>query len=456
MSRTKVRFVCQDCGNETAKWMGRCPGCGAWNTLVEEKEYREPVRRGIMPETAGTAAVKSLSEAGREQGTRDTTGIRELDRVLGGGFVRGSLVLLGGDPGIGKSTLLLQAAEKLAAQERLMYVSGEESLSQIAMRADRLEIRDSDIRILTENRMERILDGILREDPRFVIVDSIQTVFNGELDSAPGTVSQVRECTMALLAEAKGNNRTTILVGHVTKSGELAGPKVLEHMVDAVLYLEGEKNQDYRILRTVKNRFGSTHEIGVFEMKEKGLAGVESVSRLFISDRHAGQSGTVVFPAVEGSRVFLLEVQALAGMSPFGNPRRLATGYDLNRLLLMCAVLEKHMDVSLGNRDIYLNVAGGMKVGEPAADLAVLLALYSTWREKPLPGDMLAVGEVGLTGEIRPCTQIEKRVREGSEMGFGRILVPRRSMERLEKTGNIRVIPVSHLEEAVEAAFRKE
>lgn len=451
MAKSKRRFVCQECGQESPRWMGRCPGCGQWNSLVEETVAPVSQRKAT---SHGPAATPSLLSAVEEEATpRTQSGVGELDRVLGGGLVHGSLVLLGGDPGIGKSTLLLQAAQKMADHGKVLYISGEESTAQIAMRARRLGVNGERITVLPENRMEAIRECISQTDPQFLIVDSIQTVYTQELTSAPGTVGQVRECTLGFMEEAKGQGRTTILVGHVTKSGNLAGPKVLEHMVDTVLYLEGEHNQEFRILRAVKNRFGSTSEIGIFEMQEKGMTGISDASRLFISERSAGESGTVIFPGVEGSRVFLLEVQALAGPSPFGTPRRLATGIDLNRLLLMTAVVEKKMALPLGNMDLYLNVAGGMKVAEPAADLAVCLAVISSAREKPLDPGMMAIGEVGLVGEIRSVPQIEKRVREGASLGFRNILVPKHSLDRLEGISGVGLRGVSTLAEAVQMAF---
>ncbi len=445
MAKTRSVFVCSDCGQESPKWMGKCPGCGAWNTLHEEKSVN--LTKNTRSQKEGK--VQSLAQVSGENRQRLLSGLVELDRVLGGGFVPDSLVLLGGDPGIGKSTLLLQSAEKLAAQEPLLYVSGEESASQIKMRAERLGVDGEKILLLPENNMERILARITKENPKVVIVDSIQTVFTEEVESAPGSVTQVRECAMKLLLEAKGSDRIVILVGHVTKSGNLAGPRVLEHMVDTVLYLEGDKNEEFRILRGTKNRFGSTHEIGLFEMKEKGLMGVDNPGELFLSRKH-NSSGMVVYPALEGSRIFLLEIQALCAKSPFGNPRRLSSGYDLNRLHLMLAILEKKMHFMLADQDIYINVAGGMKIQETAADLAVCLAIASSLKERRFDAATLALGEVGLGGEIRSVPQVEKRVLEAHSLGYRRVVLPQDMAEKLAPATSIELIGVRNIREAVE------
>lgn len=445
MAKSRSVFVCSECGQESPKWMGKCPGCGAWNSLTEEK----PINSTKNVRSLKEGKVQLLAKVSGENRERMQTGLVELDRVLGGGFVLDSLVLLGGDPGIGKSTLLLQSADRLAAKEPLLYVSGEESASQIKMRADRLGIHGENILILPENNLERILDRITKENPKVVIVDSIQTVYTEESESAPGSVSQVRECAMKLMLEAKGSDRIIILVGHVTKSGNLAGPRVLEHMVDTVLYLEGDKNQEFRILRGAKNRFGSTHEIGIFEMKEKGLIGIENPGELFLSRKYTS-SGIVVYPSLEGSRVFLLEIQALCAKSPFGNPRRLSSGYDLNRLHLMLAILEKQMHYVLADQDIYINVAGGMKVQETAADLAVCMAIVSSLKEKKFDATTLALGEVGLGGEIRNVPQIEKRVLEANNLGYRRVLLPWEMAEKLAKTASVELIGVKNIREAIE------
>ncbi len=450
MAKEKSVFVCQDCGHESPKWMGKCPGCGSWNTLVEERSVslRTDNTKAWQPE----GKVVSLASVAHETRNRMLTGLEELDRVLGGGFVPDSLVLLGGNPGIGKSTLLLQSAAKLAAKERLMYVSGEESVTQIKMRAERLGVTGEHILLLPENNMERILAKMNQENPKIVIVDSIQTVYTEHISSAPGSVSQVRECAMRLLLEAKGADRIIILVGHVTKSGSLAGPRVLEHMVDTVLYLEGDKNLEFRVLRAVKNRFGSTHEIGIFEMKSQGLMGIDNPAELFLS-RKMPSSGMVVYPALEGSRVFLLEIQALCTRSVFGNPRRLATGYDLNRLLLMLAILEKKMHYVLSDQDVYINVAGGMKVSETAADLAVCLSIASSLKDQVFPHDTLALGEVGLGGEIRVVPQLEKRINEAHGLGYHTIIVPQDMVARMPSDLPVKLVGVHHLKEAVLKVF---
>lgn len=441
-------FVCQSCGQESPRWMGRCSGCGAWNSYTEEREA-PPGRRS--PAGPGGREV-SLEEARTAPVDRTASGLEELDRVLGGGFVPGSLVLLGGDPGIGKSTLLLQAADRLAARAPLLYVSGEESAAQIGMRAARLGIARKEILLLAENHMGRILDTIAKTDPRFVILDSIQTAYTENAAGAPGSVSQVRECAMELLAEGKGNDRTIVLVGHVTKSGSLAGPRVLEHMVDTVLYLEGDKNQEFRILRAEKNRFGSTREIGVFEMGADGLSAVENPATRFLAPGREPAPGVVVFPALEGSRVFLLEVQALGSRSAFGNPRRLSAGYDAARLLLMAAILEKKTGLALSSQDLYVNIAGGMKLTETAADLAVCLAIVSSLHDRILDPRTVVLGEIGLGGEVRPVPQLARRLSEAARMGYVRALVPAESIARGLGAEGIELAGVGHIGDAVRLA----
>lgn len=441
MAKAKVVFVCSECGHESARWMGKCPGCQSWNSLVEE---RRSSAKGSTKTLQKEARTVSYQEVSSQDGRRLATGLGEIDRVLGGGFVADSLVLLGGNPGIGKSTLLLQAAAKLADHGRVLYVCGEESTTQIKMRGERLGIEGEDLLLLPENRMSLIEERIKAENPKTVIIDSIQTVYSEDLTSAPASVSQVRECTMRMLLEAKNNNRIIILVGHVTKTGSIAGPRVLEHMVDTVLYLEGDNKGELRILRGAKNRFGSTHEVGVFEMTQTGLKGLDNPAALFLS-RPTLSSGMVVYPAVEGSRVFFLEIQALCTKTSFGNPRRLATGYDLNRLLLMIAILEKKFNLQLSDQDIYINVAGGMKIQETGADLAVCLAIVSSLTDRMVSPKTLALGEVGLGGEIRSVTYLDRRIKEAGALGFETVFVPQDQKASSQGAGLPRLLGLSQV-----------
>lgn len=415
------KFVCQECGYSSLKWLGRCPACGQWGALVEERgggwlPHRQPVVGGNPPQPL--AAVKAVP------GTLSATGSGELDRVLGGGLVAGSLVLFGGEPGIGKSTLLLQTAGALARQGPVLYVSAEESLGQLSLRATRLGVTDSGLYVVAEANVEVIREQVLGLAPQTVIIDSIQTVYLPELASAPGSLGQVRECAAEFFRLAKDKQITFLLVGHVTKEGFLAGPKALEHLVDVVLYLEGERFSNLRVLRAVKNRFGSTSEIGVFQMAEAGLVEVANPSALFLAARRGACSGSVVLAGLEGTRPVLLEVQALVAPTAFGHPRRLSTGLDLQRVLLLLAVLEKRCGLALGNQDVYLNLAGGLRLEEPAVDLAVCLAVASSLLEQPLPEDLAVAGEVGLTGELRRIPQAERRIREAARLGFRKFLLP--------------------------------
>lgn len=449
MSKAKTRFTCQECGLEAAKWMGKCPACGAWNSMVEEfAGYKSPEYAVNDVKPVLLTNVKCLEEE------RLGVGIPELDRVLGGGFVPGSLVLLGGDPGIGKSTLLLQAAAMLTGRGKsLLYVSGEESAVQIKMRADRLHVAGEHLYLVAETNLDYIEGFLTSVDPSFLVVDSVQTIYNPDLSSAPGSVAQVRECTARLLRLAKSQNKTVLLVGHVTKEGNLAGPRVLEHMVDTVLYLEGERHHAFRILRSVKNRFGSTNEIGVFEMREQGLVEVANPSQIFLAERPLNVTGSLVVACMEGTRPLLLEIQALVSGSAFGNPRRLATGLDINRVLLMIAVLEKKNGLILTNQDIYLNVAGGVKIDEPAADLGICLAVASSHRNRPVDCELLAIGEVGLTGEVRAVNQVEKRILEGYKLGFKKCMLPANNLKYLAKDLPLEISGVSSVEEALEIAL---
>lgn len=421
--KTSVYF-CQNCGHESAKWMGQCPGCHEWNTFVEEVIDKKSVGKA---KAVGGELPKSvpLSEIEMTREERTSTNINELDRVLGGGVVKGSLVLVGGDPGIGKSTLLLQVCRNLAAQKiKVLYISGEESLQQIKIRAERIGNFGNDLQLLCETNLDTIRTVIDREKPQIVIIDSIQTMYNEDVASAPGSVSQVRESTGILMQIAKGMGITIFIVGHVTKEGVVAGPRVLEHMVDTVLYFEGDRHASYRILRGVKNRFGSTNEIGVFEMRQEGLVEVENPSEYMLSGKPEGASGSVVACSMEGTRPILLEVQALVCHSNLGVPRRTAAGTDYNRVNLLMAVLEKRLGLSLGNCDAYVNIAGGIRMNEPAIDLGIVLAIISSYKDRPIDEKTICFGEVGLSGEVRAVSMAEQRVLEAKKLGFETCLLP--------------------------------
>lgn len=452
-------FFCRECGYESSKWMGQCPACREWNTFVEE-----PVEKKTGP--AGGARMKGpakakparLSEISVEEKDRASTGYKELDRVLGGGVVAGSLVLVGGDPGIGKSTLLLQVCRNLAASgKKVLYISGEESLKQIKLRAMRIGEISGDLLFLCETSLDNIQETIAEVQPDVVVIDSIQTMFREEIASAPGSVSQVRESTNLLMQIAKGTGVTIFIVGHVTKEGVVAGPRVLEHMVDTVLYFEGDRHASYRILRGVKNRFGSTDEIGVFEMRERGLAEVENPSEFMLDGRPEGACGAVVACAMEGTRPILLEVQALVAQSNLGIPRRTAAGTDNNRVNLLMAVLEKRCHYEMGRCDAYVNIAGGMKMNEPALDLAVVMALVSSLKDRPVDERTVVFGEVGLSGEVRAVSMAEQRVNEAVKLGFDCCILPQTSLERMNagrSSGRIRLVGVRNVREAIAAIDR--
>ena len=447
--KTTVYF-CQSCGYESAKWMGQCPGCREWNTFVEEIVDKKTAAKtkGV---TGGNEELKptKISEIDMQSKERIPTGFQELDRVLGGGIVPGSLVLVGGDPGIGKSTLLLQVCRNLADHREVLYLSGEESLQQIKMRAQRIGQFSDKLQLFCDTSLERIEQVVEREKPQVVIVDSIQTMYSEEVSSAPGSVSQVRETTARLLQIAKGMDITIFIVGHVTKEGVVAGPRVLEHMVDTVLYFEGDRHASYRILRGVKNRFGSTNEIGVFEMRETGLMEVENPSEFMLNGKPQGASGSIVACSMEGTRPILLEIQALVCHSNFGIPRRTAAGTDLNRVNLLMAVLEKRGGLSLSGSDAYVNIAGGIRMNEPAIDLGIVMALASSFRDKAIDEKIICFGEVGLSGEVRAVNMAQQRVSEAKKLGFTTCILPKVSVPGLADITGIRIIGVENIREAI-------
>jgi len=444
---SRAIFVCQQCGKESLKWLGRCPNCQQWNSFVE-KTVTAPATS--FSSTSPVSPPQELSQVTLEAADRFSLPLTEFNRVLGGGLVPGSLMLIGGDPGIGKSTLLLQVSALVAqARGRVVYVSGEETLRQIKLRAERLGIKGEELYLLAETDLEIILNQIEELSPSLVVIDSIQAVYLPELDTAPGSITQVRECTMRLMRWAKLSAVPVFIAGHVTKDGAIAGPRVLEHIVDVVLYLEGEPFSAHRLLRCVKNRFGSTNEIGVFEMKGQGLIEVENPSQAFLSQRWGEAIGSTVVPVLEGSRPLLAEIQALTNPTSFGLPRRTANGVDFNRLLLITAVLSKRVGLKLGNQDIMVNVAGGLKIGEPAADLGIALAITSSCRDVGVDPELVAVGEVGLSGELRAVSQLDRRVEEAARLGFKRCLVPKVGARISPAPKNIELIPASALREAI-------
>jgi DNA repair protein RadA/Sms len=448
MKKTKTVYVCDACGGKSLRWAGQCPDCGAWNTLTETQTLAGS--RPASAESAGRPAqLEGLDQALSRDIPRFATGLDELDRVLGGGLVPGSVILIGGDPGIGKSTLLLQATASLARGRPVLYVSGEESLNQVGLRARRLEVADAPVTLAAETCVERILEAAHQAKPGVLVVDSIQTVFTESLQSAPGAVAQLRESTALLTRHAKQTGTAVILIGHVTKEGVIAGPRVLEHMVDAVLYFENDAGSRYRIIRSVKNRFGAANELGVFAMTETGLKEVKNPSAIFLSRHGEPVSGSAVTVIREGTRPMLIEVQALVDESPLNNPRRVAVGMDVNRLSMLLAVMHRHGGVALFGHDVFLNVVGGLKVSETAADLAVLLAALSSFRDKPLPGELILFGEVGLAGEIRPVYNGEDRLREAAKHGFKRAIVPKANAPKKGSIEGLEVVGVTRLAEAI-------
>ena len=452
MAKPRTVFFCNHCGNETPKWQGRCPACGAWNTIEEHAEKPTPGRAKASP-VGMSRRPQKLSEVDSDNEIRFTTGMAELDRVLGGGAVLGSLVLVGGAPGIGKSTLLLQICKSLCQGHCVLYVSGEESERQLKLRADRLGVTSESLYILSETRLSDILAAVEELDPNILIIDSIQTLYNEENESSPGSVSQVKDCTLSMMQLSKSQGLTIFLVGHINKDGNIAGPKVLEHMVDCVLYFEGDQNSSYRLLRAAKNRFGSTNEIGVFEMMDRGLVEVPNPSQMLLSGRPEGASGTCVACVMEGTRPVLAEVQALVSKTMLNAPRRTADGFDFNRAILLLAVTEKRAGMKLSMFDAYINVIGGLHLEEPGADLSVVLAIASSYRDAPIPGDLVAIGEVGLTGEVRSVSHVNQRLGEVRRLGFRKCIIPNGGHEKLEIPEGLEVYKVRNLREAIEIAL---
>ena len=453
MAKTKTVFYCTECGNESPKWQGRCAACGAWNTLVEHIEKPSAAGRAKSAPVGISRTAQKLSQISSDDEIRFSTGMGELDRVLGGGAVAGSLVLVGGAPGIGKSTLLLQICQSLCAGRKTLYVSGEESEKQLKMRAQRIGTEPEDLFILSETRLSDILDATHTIQPDILIIDSVQTLYHEENDSAPGSVSQVKDCTMALMQLSKSEGITVFVVGHINKDGAIAGPKVLEHMVDCVLYFEGDPHSAYRLLRGAKNRFGSTNEIGVFEMADSGLVEVPNPSQMLLNGRPEGASGTCVACVMEGTRPVLAEVQALVSKTTFNVPRRTADGFDYNRAVLLLAVAEKRCNMKLSAFDAYINVIGGLHLEEPGADLPVILAVASSYRDTVIPSDLVAIGEVGLTGEIRSVSHLNQRLVEVARLGFKTCIIPRNGTEKLDIPEGLTVYRVRNLQEAIATAL---
>lgn len=452
MAKKDTVFICSNCGAEFPKWQGKCTACGSWSTLVEEKVQTSAVTGKPVKKTISTNNPLLLKDVHVVTNHRIQTNFEELNRVLGGGLVSDSAVLIGGDPGIGKSTLLLQICESLSKEGHILYVTGEESASQIKMRAERIDIDLASAYVLAENDLDIITSKIDELKPKVIIIDSIQTVYSPEITSAAGSVSQVREATSILTRIAKKNNAAIFIIGHVTKEGTIAGPRVLEHLVDTVLYFEGDRYESFRILRAVKNRFGSTNEIGIFEMNDTGFKEVKNASGLFLN-KDSKENGCCAACVLEGTRPMLVEIQALVSDSSFGNPRRMATGIDYNRMIMLTAVLEKKCGMMFANQDMYMNVVGGLKIIEPAADLAILSAICSSFKNKKISNDLISIGEVSLTGEIRGVSNIDKRINEAEKLGFTRIIIPYSNYKNLKKYDKIEIIPVKTISEALKTIF---
>ena len=450
MAKSKTVFVCSSCGYESAKWLGKCPACNEWNTFYEEKVVSSSNNTSnVNGGNRAKTMPRKLKEVQGIEVARTSSGIGELDRVLGGGLVKGSLVLVGGEPGIGKSTLILQLCDKVQGEGKVLYISGEESAEQVKIRADRLNINNDELMFLGETNIDNIQEAIFSINPKLVIIDSIQTMYSEEITSAAGTVSQVREITARIMRMCKDNGITTIIIGHVTKDGNIAGPRVLEHMVDTVLYLEGERYFSYRILRSVKNRFGSTNEVGMFEMKNEGMVEITNPSSILISERNDNPAGSVIVASMEGTRPLLVELQSLTTPSVFGIPKRTANGIDYNRLAVLIAVIEKRAGIALGGQDVYLNVVSGIKIAEPAIDLGIVLACTSSYKNISIPQDVVVIGEVGLTGEVRAVNMIEKRIKEAEKLGFKRIIIPESNKKLLKDSFKLDIIGVKNINEAI-------
>ncbi|MFV9568541.1 DNA repair protein RadA [Thermoanaerobacter mathranii] len=446
MAKSNTKFVCRECGFESSKWMGRCPNCESWNSF--EEEVIENLKNFKI--TKNTSQIYLLQDVTFSEEERIRTGIEEFDRVLGGGIVKGSLVLIGGDPGIGKSTLLFQVAGNISDEKVVLYVSGEESIQQIKLRADRILKEKQRIYLLCETNIEEIERKINDINPNFVIIDSIQTMYTEESQTIPGSISQIRQVTQKLMEISKQKDISIFLIGHVTKEGAIAGPKVLEHMVDTVLYFEGDRTQSFRVLRAVKNRFGATHEIGVFDMEEDGLREIRNPSEFILSNRPKNVPGTAVVSSIQGTRPILMEVQSLICKTSFGVPRRMATGFDYNRFILLLAVMEKRLGINLSQFDAYVNVAGGMKIQEPAADLGIIVSSLSGYFNIPIPEDVCFIGEVGLTGEVRGVSNIDKRISEAQKMGFSQVFIPDMKTKEIKKFENTKITKIRDIKEIVD------
>ena len=456
--KQRTMFYCTECGNETAKWAGKCPACGAWNTIVEQLEATKAILKSAGKTVRAGQGIRRacpVTELKADEEIRFPTGMGELDRVLGGGAVKGSLVLVGGAPGIGKSTLMLQICSKLCEFSKVLYVSGEESEHQLKLRAKRLRVENPSLFVISETNLGDVLESVRLERPDVLIVDSIQTLYNDALDSPAGSVSQVKDCTMALMQLAKGEGITVFVIGHVNKEGSIAGPKVLEHMVDCVLYFEGDQHTSYRILRAAKNRFGATNEIGVFEMQDAGLTEVENPSEMLLSGRPDDAPGTCVTCVMEGMRPVLAEIQALVVTSAGGNPRRTSNGFDYNRAAMLLAVLEKRGGLKVSVCDAYINIIGGLWLDEPAADLAAIVALASSYLDRPIPNDLVAIGEVGLTGELRTVNHLAQRISEVQRLGFRKCVIPAHRVGALGEFPGLQLIPARNIGEAIRAALRQ-